>query len=56
MKKQYLSALQIMQILGISRSAAYKLLDGTQFPVAHVGRNLRVEAEVFNNWLARITF
>ncbi len=41
----------IQRILQISKTAAYALVDGTHFPVKHIGRSIRVSKEAFDRWL-----
>lgn len=40
----------IQEMLKISRTAAYKLINSNQFPVVRIGRSVRVPKEGFNQW------
>jgi excisionase family DNA binding protein len=42
---------EIMEILGVCRQTAYKLLNSNEFHVIRIGRKYRVHKEVFENWL-----
>ena len=42
----------IQEILKISRTAAYQLVDGTHFPVKRIGRTIRVSKEAFEKWMS----
>ena len=41
----------IQRIMKISKTAAYALVDGTYFPVKHIGRSIRIPKEPFDKWL-----
>ena len=40
----------IQEMLKISRTAAYKLINSNQFPIVRIGRSVRVPKEGFNQW------
>ena len=52
MQKITYNAVEIAQILGISRSAAYDLLHREDFPTLRIGKRLLVVASQFDEWLA----
>lgn len=41
----------IQEILKISRTAAYDLVNGNHFPVKHIGRSIRISRTAFEKWL-----
>lgn len=41
----------IQDILGISRSAAYRLANSGQFHTVKIGQQIRVPVKVFDTWL-----
>ena len=41
----------IQNILKISKTAAYALVDGTHFPVKRIGKSIRISKEAFDNWM-----
>ena len=43
----------IQNTLKISKTAAYALVDGTNFPVKRIGKAIRISKEVFENWLSK---
>ena len=40
----------VQEILKISRTAAYKLINSNQFPVIRIGRSVRIPIDGFNRW------
>lgn len=53
-KKDYplvLTAVEISQILGISKRVAYEIMDETDFPLIRVRRTKRVNRDDFFQWL-----
>ena len=42
---------EIQGFLGISRATAYKLVNSDRFHAVKVGRQLRVSAKAFDEWL-----
>ncbi len=49
-KKTY-TVSDIMEVLGIGRNAAYKLVNSNQFRIIRVGRSIRISKESFDEWL-----
>jgi len=41
---------EIQEMLKISRTAAYKLINSHQFPVIRIGRSVRIPVEGFQHW------
>lgn len=41
----------IQEMLNISRSTAYKLIDDPPFPILRIGKSIRIPKEAFDNWL-----
>lgn len=53
-KKDYplmLTALEIANILGVSKRVAYEIMDSPEFPLIRIRRSKRVNREDFFNWL-----
>ena len=50
-KEQLLKASDLMQILEISRSRSYRLINSGCFPTLRVGNNIYVTRTSLNNWL-----
>lgn len=46
-----LTAVEISQILGVSKRVAYEIMDTTGFPLIKIRRSKRVNREDFFNWL-----
>jgi predicted DNA-binding transcriptional regulator AlpA len=46
-----LTAVEISQILGVSKRVAYEIMDTTDFPLIKIRRSKRVNREDFFNWL-----
>lgn len=42
---------EIQQILRISKTTAYALIDEHLFPVKYIGRSIRIPKEPFDKWL-----
>lgn len=49
--RQTLSAPEVAEFLGISRSGAYNLLHATDFPSLRVGGRILVTKQAFERWL-----
>lgn len=49
--KQFYSAEDIAQILGVSRSKAYDILKRDDLPVLKIGKNVRVLVEDFDRFI-----
>ncbi len=55
-KKDYpilLTAVEISQILGVSKRVAYEIMDSTDFPLIKIRRSKRVNKDDFFNWLEK---
>ena len=48
-----LTAVEISQILGVSKRVAYEIMDGSDFPLIKIRRSKRVNIEDFFNWLEK---
>ncbi len=48
-----LTAVEISQILGVSKRVAYEIMDGSDFPLIKIRRSKRVNREDFFNWLEK---
>lgn len=46
-----LTAVEISEILRISKPSAYALMDRTDFPLIRIGRSKRVKRDLFMQWL-----
>jgi len=44
----------IQQMLNISRSTAYKLIDDPPFHIIRIGKSIRIPKEAFDKWLMQI--
>lgn len=43
----------IMRILSISKSSAYRLANTDGFPCVRIGKLIRIEKDAFENWMRR---
>lgn len=50
---QAYTAKDVQAILGLSRTAAYKLISDAPFPVIRIGRIIRISKKVFDAWLTQ---
>ena len=48
---EVLTAQDIAKILKVSRATAYEIMERTDFPTIRIGRNKRVMAHEFINWI-----
>ena len=51
-KDEYLTVKDVQQILKLTRSTAYTLVNAQVFPVVRIGRVIRVPKSSFEQWLA----
>jgi excisionase family DNA binding protein len=51
--KKFLTADDVASALQISRSAAYKLMNASEFPCVRIGRLIRVRSEYFEEYLSK---
>lgn len=52
---EVLTAQDIAKILRVSRATAYEIMERTDFPTIRIGRNKRVMAHEFMNWIQNQT-
>ena len=52
---EVLTAQDIAKILKVSRATAYEIMERTDFPTICIGRNKRVIAHEFINWIQNQT-
>lgn len=50
-----LNAMDVTEALGISRAAAYTLVQSEAFPHMRIGKRILVPKDVFLNWIAKQT-
>ena len=48
---EFITVIEMAQILKISRSKAYELIKIKDFPIIKIGKNIRIEKNKFLNWL-----
>ena len=53
MEKLVISATELAETLGISRSTAYELLSREDFPSARLGKRIVIPVAALNEWLAK---
>ena len=51
--EKYISVSEMMELLGISRSAAYNLIKIPGFPVSRIGARVIIRESALHEWLAR---
>jgi excisionase family DNA binding protein len=52
---EVLTAQNIAKILKVSRATAYEIIERDDFPIIRIGRNKRVMAHEFLNWIQNQT-
>ena len=52
---EILTAQDIAKLLKVSRATAYEIMDRDDFPTIRIGRNKRVMAHEFMNWIQNQT-
>lgn len=48
---EFLTVKQMMQLLNISKTTAYKLINTDSFPAIRIGRSIRIDKKELQNWL-----
>lgn len=49
--QKFLTVKDIMEILGVSSPAAYKIVNSADFPKIKVGRAIRIPPDAFQRWV-----
>ena len=49
--QKFLTVKDIMEILGVSSHAAYKIVNSADFPKIKVGRAIRIPPDAFQRWV-----
>lgn len=49
--QKFLTVKDIMEILGVSSPAAYKIVNSADFPKIKIGRAIRIPPDAFQRWV-----
>ena len=50
-KSKVYTVKEVQDILKLSRTAAYKLINSQQFPIIRIGRSVRIPSSEFTQWM-----